>query len=112
MSHDDERKMKKELFGSIGVANPSGSHAVDPKSLLEPLEWTKGVARVFCKRCGATIEITLILARKLAGKSGNIPASFEVLYFEVRGCILCSGGYKQPSMKLISSAGKITLLPA
>jgi hypothetical protein len=104
MSHEDDRKMKEELFGSIGVANPSGPHAVDPKSLLEPLEWTEGVSRVFCKRCGETIEIDLILSKKMAEKSGNIPASFEGLYFEVRGCILCSGGYKQPSMKLISSA--------
>lgn len=104
MSPDDERKMKEELFGRIGVANPSGSHAMDPKNLLEPLEWTKGVARVFCKRCGETIEITLSLANELADESGNIPASFEGLYFEVRSCILCSGGYKQPSMKLISSA--------
>ena len=104
MSRDDERKMKEELFGSIGVANPSGPHVVDPKCLLEPLEWNKGVARVFCKRCGEAIEITLSLAIKLADRSGKNPASFEGLYFEVRGCVLCSGGYRQPSLKLISSA--------
>ena len=69
ISPDDESKMKEELFGRIGVANSSGPFVVDPKSLLEPLEWSEGVARVFCKRCDVTIEVTMSLAKKLAQKA-------------------------------------------
>lgn len=69
MSPDDERKMKEELFGSIGVATPSCPHAVDPKNLLEPLEWTEGAARVFCMRCGGTMEVDVSFAKKLAQKT-------------------------------------------
>lgn len=102
MTPDDERKMKEELFGRIGVANSSGPYAVDPKILLEPFEWTEGVARVFCKRCDATMEVNMNLAKKLAQKAkGNIPESFEGIYFEAGGCILCSGGYRNISLKQI-----------
>lgn len=103
MLPNDERKKKEDLFGSTGIAPLSGVHAVDQKRLLESLEWAEGVARVFCRRCGETMEINTRLAKKMAEKSGETPASFEGKYFQVEGCILCLREYKDPSIKQIPS---------
>jgi len=104
MSSKKKRKMKEELFGSIRLEPSIGRYAVDPKDLSAAMEWDQAAARVFCTKCAEPIEVDAVLAKKLAEEAGQSAlGTFEGMYFEVSGCILCSGGYRHPSLKIIKS---------
>jgi hypothetical protein len=88
MGKSDE--MKEKLFGGVGRIKATGGHQVDLKKLLKPLEWEKGIMRVFCEGCGSTLEVDRFMAEVYVRIANvELPESPEKFYFKSRGCGLC-----------------------
>ena len=96
MSDERERRIKAELFGTVGRAKATGGHVAKREYLLEPLDGplqnppVLTVLRSFCVGCGYNLEITREHAEELAEMAGiTLPYSLRGYYFESHSCSLC-----------------------
>jgi hypothetical protein len=89
---NNDRDIKKRLFGSVKKIADKGNFSVDEAELSEPLEWEKAVVRSFCQGCGTVLEVNRKGAEKLAKLAGiTLPSSLEGYYFQTKTCVLCQG---------------------
>ena len=96
MSDERERRIKAELFGSVGKAKAAGGHVVKRENLLEPLDGplqnppVPTVIQSFCVGCGYYLENSPERAEELADMAGIVlPYSLKGYYFETHSCSLC-----------------------
>jgi hypothetical protein len=103
-----EKRMKRELLGSVGVIRATGGYVADPKEIFEPcgLSSRDGdtcVIHVHCRGCGLVAQMRFQDAQDILEESGVVaPSRFKQGdYIEAGACPYCDGVMGRHELKNI-----------